>query len=82
MFIHAFYDQVVFVYILPTFRENFYILAKWVEILTKICYNPGHTTWQFVFLPVKSIRATGRRKACYFHANYNAKLFDIFCQTT
>ena len=23
MFIHDFYDQVVFVYILPTFRENF-----------------------------------------------------------
>ena len=35
-----------------------------------------------VFLPVKIVRATGRRKACYFHANYNAKLLDISCQTT
>ena len=45
------YSCIFFLILKRTFRENFYfyILAKWAEIPTKICYSPGHAKWQFVF---------------------------------
>ena len=51
-FIIKLYLYIFFLLSESTFREknfHFYVLAKRVEI--QICYDPGHTTWQFFFCP-------------------------------